>query len=288
MTTTHRPVRPARTVRAAALVGRLRPALYALVVVLVLADLGAEAADLGDGRGLSGWALLTAAGLALAAEALRAYLTRAVHRGPEPAAVEVAPPVTGRWSALNSPADKVPSHGVRAYGQAYAIDIVREPEPPEEPRPAFGWWPPVRRNRDFPAFGEPVLAVADATVVRARDGRRDHLSRSSYPALLPFFVEASIRDLAGFGALVGNHLVLDLGGGTYALYAHLRRGSVTVREGERVRTGQVVARVGNTGNSTEPHLHFQLMDAAGPYTARGVPFRWRGVGVPRNEETFTV
>ncbi len=78
--------------------------------------------------------------------------------------------------------------------------------------------------------------------------------------------------------------MLELDDGTHALYAHVQRGSFTVREGERVRAGQVVARCGNSGNSTEPHVHFQLMDGPDPDTARGVPFTWRGIGVPRNGE----
>ncbi|GGW60620.1 murein DD-endopeptidase MepM/ murein hydrolase activator NlpD [Streptomyces albaduncus] len=55
-----------------------------------------------------------------------------------------------------------------------------------------------------------------------------------------------------------------------------------------MRAGQVLARVGNSGNSTEPHLHFQLMDGPDPDTAHGIPFTWRGMGVPRNRETFDV
>ncbi|WP_405404406.1 M23 family metallopeptidase [Streptomyces sp. NBC_01104] len=250
-----------------------------------------------------------------------------------PPAVEVEPPVSGRWTALNSPADKVPSHGIHGYGQTYAIDIVAEsrpcdePQPPCDPqlrddpqprddsrplpragedpaegpggsaaaddglsRPEFRrLWPVARRNHHFPAFGAPLLAVADGTVVHASHGRRDHLSRNSMPALVYLMViEASIRDVLGPGSIVGNHIVLDLGDGTYALYAHLRRGSLRVRVGDSVRTGQQLAECGNSGNSTEPHVHFQLMDDPDLDVAIGIPFTWRGIGVPANGETFTV
>jgi murein DD-endopeptidase MepM/ murein hydrolase activator NlpD len=71
------------------------------------------------------------------------------------------------------------------------------------------------------------------------------------------------------------------------MYGHLRRGSLTVRPGDRVRAGQPIARCGNSGNSTEPHVHFQLMDGPDLDAARGIPFTWRGIGVPGNGETFT-
>ncbi|MGY5003998.1 M23 family metallopeptidase [Streptomyces sp. WY228] len=217
----------------------------------------------------------------------------AAPRGEPRPPVEVGPPVTGRWTALNSPADKVPSHGTHVYGQTYAIDIVADPEAGEgEPpaRPAFRWlWPFFRRNRAFPAFGAPLLAVADATVVRASDGRRDHLSRTSLPALLYLMlIEGNVRSIIGVHRIIGNHVILDLGDSTYAVYAHLQRGSLRVRPGDRVRAGQRLGRVGNSGNTTEPHLHFHLMDGPDPDSARGVPFTWRGVGVPANGETFTV
>ncbi|MEV6474541.1 M23 family metallopeptidase [Streptomyces sp. NPDC051657] len=207
--------------------------------------------------------------------------------------VEVDPPVTGRWTALNSPADKTPSHGTHVYGQTYAIDIVADPETGEgEPRarPAFRWlWPLFRRNRAFPAFGVPLLAVADATVVKASDGQRDHLSRNSLAGVIYLMViEGNVRSFAGARRIIGNHVILDLGGGTYAVYAHVQRGSLRVKAGETVRAGQLLGRVGNSGNTTEPHLHFHLMDSPDLDSARGVPFTWRGVGVPANGETFTV
>ncbi|MFF8747533.1 M23 family metallopeptidase [Streptomyces californicus] len=255
--------------------------------------------------------------LALMVATMSLQARAAAPRGEPGPPVEVAPPVTGRWKALNSPADKVPSHGTHAYGQTYAIDIVAEPETAEGeapgrpgagpvtrpaagpvPRPEAGpatrpafrlFWPVFRRNRAFPAFGAPLLAVADATVVLASDGQRDHLSRNSLPALAYLMLaEAPVRSIVGAHRIIGNHVILDLGGGTYAVYAHLRRGSLRVRAGDRVRAGQGIGRVGNSGNTTEPHLHFHLMDGPDPDAARGVPFTWRGVGVPADGETFTV
>ncbi|MEV5600563.1 M23 family metallopeptidase [Streptomyces sp. NPDC052299] len=206
-----------------------------------------------------------------------------------PAPVAVAPPVTGRWSAVNSPADKVPSHGTHSLAQTYAIDIVAEPaDGPARPRTVL-LWPVARRNRDYPAFGAPLYAVAGGTVVHAEDGQRDHLSRGSLPGLLYFWlVEGVFRTVGGSRRVVGNHIVLDLGDGTYAVYAHVQRGSLRVRPGDEVETGRLLGRCGNSGNSTEPHVHFQLMDGPDLETARGVPFTWHGVGVPGNGETFTV
>ncbi|MEU6990558.1 M23 family metallopeptidase [Streptomyces sp. NPDC046465] len=205
-----------------------------------------------------------------------------------PTPVEVEPPVAGRWSALNSPADKVPSHGTHYMGQTYAIDITAEPEGRTRPKPVW-FWPIARRGEAYPAFGEPLYAVADATVVHVDDGQRDHLSRSSLVGVLYFWlVEGVGRTLGGARRIVGNHVTLDLGGGTYATYAHVRHGSLTVRAGDKVSVGQVIGQCGNSGNSTEPHVHFQLTDGPDLDSARGVPFTWRGIGVPANGERFTV
>ena len=219
--------------------------------------------------------------------ASRSTRRRQSETGP-PVPVETAAPVTGRWSALNSPADKVPSHGTHHLGQTYAIDIVAEPEDgPARPAPVW-FWPVAHRNQAYPAFGAPLHAVADATVVHAEDGQRDHLSRSSLAGILYFWlIEGIGRTLGGARRVIGNHVVLDLGEGTYAVYAHVQRGSLEIRVGDKVAAGQVLGRCGNSGNSTEPHVHFQLMDGPDVDTARGVPFTWRGVGVPAGGEVFT-
>lgn len=209
------------------------------------------------------------------------------------APVEVALPVTGQWRAWNSPADRVPSHHLHAYGQTYAIDLVHDPAGGW--RPGLAWWPLARRPGDFPGFGQPVLAPAAATVVRAHDAERDHWSRNSVPGLLYLVAEGTVRELLGPGRILGNHVVLDLGAGVYALLAHLRRGSVRVRPGDRVATGQQLAECGNSGNSSEPHLHFQLMDHPSVLLAAGLPLRFERyqvagaarAGVPGNLQPFT-
>jgi murein DD-endopeptidase MepM/ murein hydrolase activator NlpD len=213
--------------------------------------------------GWAGWL----AGLALIAVLLRAGTLRR-----EPVAVR--PPVAGPWNALNSPASRVPSHGVQGYGQTYAIDLVYDPADPAHPRPPFAWWPPARRPQDFPAFGQPVYAPADGVVVRVHDRERDHWSRTSPLGLLYLFTAELLRELTGPSRVVGNHVVIDLGDGVYAVLAHLRRRSIRVTAGQRVRAGDQIAECGNSGNSTEPHLHFQLMDHPAIAVAAGLPFRF--------------
>jgi murein DD-endopeptidase MepM/ murein hydrolase activator NlpD len=96
--------------------------------------------------------------------------------------------------------------------------------------------------------------------------------------------------------VLGNHVVLDLGGGVYAVLAHLRRGSLRVAKGQRVGAGEQVADCGNSGNSTEPHLHFQLQDHRSVLFAAGLPFRLAHLevdgdpdtGVPANGRPFSV
>ena len=208
-----------------------------------------------------------------------AVLLRAGTLRREPVAVR--PPVTGPWRALNSPATRVPSHGIQGYGQAYAIDLVYDPADVAHRRPRFAWWPPARRPQDFPAFGQPVSAPADGVVVRIHDRERDHWSRTSPLGLLYLFTVELLRELTGPSRVVGNHVIIDLGDGAYAVLAHLRRRSIRVTAGQHVRAGDQIAECGNSGNASEPHLHFQLMDHPSIAIAAGLPFRFRAAdGTP--------
>lgn len=190
----------------------------------------------------------------------------------------VSAPVHGRWTAINSPATRVPSHGVRTLGQAFAIDILHPSDASTSSRPGWGILQP--RPEQYSSFGADVLAVQDGQVVHVHTSRRDHRARSTWPAIIFMLtIEAVCRELGGSRFVMGNHVVIDHGDGSYAAYAHLRHGSVAIEPGTRVTAGQKIGEVGNTGNTSEPHLHFQLMDRARPAHAAGLPFRWSDISI---------
>ncbi|AIY02500.1 metalloendopeptidase-like membrane protein [Arthrobacter sp. PAMC 25486] len=206
----------------------------------------------------------------------------AVKRLTEQESITVTSPVTGRWLGMNSPVDKVPSHGVRAYGQAHAIDLVYEPL--DQERPVFGTGPAMRGAGEYPAFGQPVRAMVDGVVVRASDVLRDHRARSAWLGVIYMMVEGAVRELGGPRFIIGNHVTIRGDDGIYALVAHIEKGSVLVAEGDRVSAGQVIAACGNSGNTSEPHVHAQLMDRASAWTGQGVPFAFAGVKIGELEE----
>jgi hypothetical protein len=115
------------------------------------------------------------------------------------------------------------------------------------------------KPESFQYFGADILAVADGPVVAAVDG-------------LPEQVPGKNPTGLALDQYVGNHIVQDLGDGNYALYAHIKTGTVKVKPGDRLSAGQVIASVGNTGNSTAPHLHFHVMNTADPLRSDGLPF----------------
>lgn len=126
-------------------------------------------------------------------------------------------------------------------------------------------WRHVRYSgsREDPAshtiFGKDVLAVADAKVVSVIDDLPEQT-----PGTFPSHIPLEEAD--------GNSIVLDLGGGRYGLYAHLRPGSIKVHPGDTVKRGQVIALVGNSGNSIAPHLHFHVMSTPSPLASNGLPY----------------
>jgi hypothetical protein len=191
--------------------------------------------------------------------------------------VELRLPFTGWWLAVRTPADRVPSHGTHFGGQSYAIDFVavdadRRTAVTRDWRSLLASEPPAR----FLGFGQPILAPADGRVVAVHDGEPDHPARRSPLAGIPYALTQASRLRAGMDAVLGNHVILQVAdAGPYVLLAHLREQSIVTRVGELVETGQPLAACGNSGNSTEPHLHLQAMDSEDLLDARGWPTVFR-------------
>ena len=186
--------------------------------------------------------------------------------------IVIGPPLKGdNWVALNAcctvshhRGSLLPLDGRINAAERYAIDWVRfdltAPTLMDLERGEIATYSgDATRAASYRAYDQPVLAVADATVVAVT---------SDLPDTPPRTVFTSTR-LDDYG---GNHIVLDLGNGSYAFYSHLKPGSASVRVGDHVRKGQQLARIGNSGNSTEPHLHFHLTTTPLPYTGDNIPY----------------
>jgi hypothetical protein len=135
---------------------------------------------------------------------------------------------------------------------------------------------------DYPGYGEPVHSVAAGVVKDATDGQPE--------APLDGGPNPAVHEPADY---TGNDVVVKIGRDAFAIYAHLQPGSVRVRRGERVRSGQVIGRVGNSGNSTAPHLHFGIHDGSFLATTASLPwvfdrYRFEGSGPLAEDGTVAV
>lgn len=175
--------------------------------------------------------------------------------------VEISPPLAGpNWLDGNSCCDMTahrmalnPVNGEIWAAERFAIDYVQL-------GPDGRLFTGDKVNTDsYPYFGADILAVGDGPVVSVQDGLPEQV-----PGVTP-------KGLA-LGEYGGNHIVQDLGEGNYAFYAHLQTGSVKVKPGDRLTTGQSIASLGNTGNSDAPHLHFHVMSTPDPLRSDGLPF----------------
>jgi hypothetical protein len=173
----------------------------------------------------------------------------------------IAPPLAGtNWVDANSCCDMTPHrmalnplNGQLWAAERFAIDYVQLLP---DGRLFNG---DKTKSESYPGFGADIHAVSDGRVVAVVDGLPEQVPGKS-PSGLPLEQYA------------GNHIVQDLGDGNFALYAHLKTGSVKVKAGDRLSSGQVIALLGNTGNTDGPHLHFHVMSTPDPLRSNGLPF----------------
>jgi murein DD-endopeptidase len=175
----------------------------------------------------------------------------------------ISPPLRGdEWLAGSAPSNTsdhrralIPINGRAYISQRFAIDWVQlyadgktyHGDPAD--------------NKNYRAYGAEIHAVADGIVIEIKDGIPQNVPGENSRAV-PITLET----------VGGNHVIMDIGGGLYAFYAHLQPGSLRVKTGDKVRRGQILGLLGNTGNSTEPHLHFHICNANSELGSEGLPY----------------
>jgi murein DD-endopeptidase MepM/ murein hydrolase activator NlpD len=173
----------------------------------------------------------------------------------------VSPPLRGKWwVAGNGPSNTsnhrralIPIGGRAHIAQRFAIDWVKIDE---DGKTSHG---DPDKNESYYAYGAEALAVADGVVTAAKDGIAQNVPHDTPK-------DVTLENIAG------NHVIVDLGGGRFAFWAHFQPGSLRVKIGDHVKRGQVLGLVGNSGNSTEPHLHFHVGDASSHIGSEGIPY----------------
>jgi murein DD-endopeptidase MepM/ murein hydrolase activator NlpD len=166
----------------------------------------------------------------------------------------------GTWLAGNGPSNTsahrrsvIALAGRASISQRFAIDWLligaNGNTSHDDVAKLENWW----------GFGEPILAAADGEVTKVVDLYPDNVPRSAPPPV-------TIANIAG------NHVIIRVAPNLYVMCAHLKQGSVRVKEGQRVKKGEQIAQLGNSGNTTGPHVHFEVMDANSAIAAEGVPW----------------
>jgi hypothetical protein len=176
----------------------------------------------------------------------------------------IGPPLKGDgWVAANGcctteithRGSVLPVNGSLFDAQRYAIDWMRLDA---QGRLVRG---DPSNVHDYVDYGADVIVVADETVIDTLNTLDDQV-----PGKVPDPSTITIQNVDG------NHVVLDIGNGFYAFYAHMQKGSVTVKPGDKVKLGQVIGKLGNTGNTSAPHLHFHIMTGPSVLGSDGVPY----------------
>ena len=186
----------------------------------------------------------------------------AVEMGTQPPTVLSAPVRGGVWymsegccrDDTHHRRGLVPIDGQLMVGQRFAIDFYKFDDQYRT------WIGDPRKLVSYLSYRQPIIAAAAGTVVRAEDGLPNSTALPKPPPIPPI------------DETVGNHVIVEIGPGTYVLYAHMEPGSVKVRVGQKVEKGQELGLIGTSGNSTTPHLHFQLLSTPTFFPTNSLPY----------------
>jgi len=191
--------------------------------------------------------------------------------------ISVRFPLSGQWCAVNTPGEKIPSHGTHLLGQTYAYDFLQIDWNKEgyrfTSRPRFQSILFGVKLQDTFCWSQPIFSPFDGEVVEVSDGLKErnpvHIVRDLF-AVIKNGIFLKAKENEEFKLVLGNYIILK-SNEAYALIAHARCHSILVSVGAKIKEGQHLADVGHSGNSSTPHLHFQLMDSPALIEAKGLP-----------------
>lgn len=176
-------------------------------------------------------------------------------------------PLKGAWIPVN-PFDNPYEHR-RMHSQEFGFDLIKVDKNMNLSSNSG------KNNEMFSFYGEEVIAIADGVIASTFNQLPDNPAAGE---LLPEEeLEKIIVESGYLPVAAGNHIVIEHPGVEYSFYAHLIPNSLKVKVGEKVKQGQVIGLLGNSGNSTAPHLHFHLMQGPDPLTARGLPCKFNNL-----------
>ena len=197
-------------------------------------------------------------------------------------------PLRGEWLSPNTPGTKIPSHGTNQLGTRYAYDFIQV----DWDRPGN---PACRVNlmqylfsgvqlSDYYCWGQEIYAPCDGIVVVAEDGFIENPKTNLFADMSNAYKNAHYFDpnKDDIRSIAGNYIIIQYCEDIYAAICHLQTGSIQVSVGDAVTKGDVIGKVGHSGNSFAPHLHFQLMDSIDIATANGLPCAFEEYEVFRN------
>lgn len=199
-------------------------------------------------------------------------------------------PLRGEWLSPNTPGTKIPSHGTNQFGTRYAYDFIQ-----------VDWerkgWPSYRVSllqyilfgvplKEYYCWGQEVYSPCNGIIVQAKDGYKERKRTNLCLDLSRAYKNTHYFDPKkdDVQSVAGNYIVIECANQVYAALVHLQTGSIQVTVGQRVKKGEVIGRVGHSGNSFAPHLHFQLMDSSDISTANGLPCAFEQYEVFQDEK----
>jgi hypothetical protein len=200
-------------------------------------------------------------------------------------------PLRGEWMSPNTPGKKIPSHGTDMLGQRYAFDFLQVGRNINNYKFFDGsnfkyYFKGILLDNCY-CWGKDVFAPCDGKIVKSEDGCKErnpvNFFTDIFAVIKNMFAFKPKKKGFSFNRFLGNYIIMECSENIYAFFAHFQEGSISVKLGDEVKKGQLLGKVGHSGNSTAPHLHFHIMDNADLLKAKGIPCLFEKYEVFKND-----